>query len=551
MTAARQVPDPDTLPRTAPGILARHDGPVDVPIPPDLLAAAELYERALADDDLAVLDAMFAPGPATLRGDAAGLLVGHEAISAFRGARGGVPPRTITRIEHRPCGEGFALLVSVSRYADGGSGLQTQLWQRLDGHWRIAAAHVAPRPQALDTSVWRVLGDPLVPAVQDGPLTGLSVAVKDLFAVAGQRIGAGNPAFLAESRPQGTDADAVADLRDGGATVRGIARTDEFAYSIAGRNAHHGTPPNAAVPGTLPGGSSSGPASAVGLGQAAVGLATDTAGSVRVPASYQGLWGLRTTHGRISRAGLLPLAPSFDTVGWLTRDGSTLERVVAHCLPNAAGASAPLPWHLSVPTDLLAAVEPATAAAFEALLATLARDPAGPELAHGELGDLDRIQDVFRTVQGAEAWATHGTWVREHPGQLGADVAERFGIAARIGPAEEAAARTDLTALRARLTDRVRDTVLILPTVPGAAPPLDIAGDALDAVRAATLRLTTPAAVGGLPSISLPLLTVPGPRGPAPLGIALIARAGSDLALVRLARRLASLVGTARGQEPA
>ena len=119
-------------------------------------------------------------------------------------------------------------------------------------------------------------------------------------------------------------APAVQALLDAGAEVLGIARTDELAYSIAGANPHYGTPPNARVPGALPGGSSNGPASAVALGQADIGLATDTGGSIRVPASYQGLWGLRTTHGRVARDGLLPLAPSFDTVGWLTRDRALL-----------------------------------------------------------------------------------------------------------------------------------------------------------------------------------------------------------------------------------
>ena len=300
----------------------------DEPAIPALLRAAFLrYEQAIMDDDLDLLDAFFADDPATMRGDGAGLLGGHEAISAFRGARGGVPPRTIERVEYRPLGDDAAMLVSVSRYASGGTGLQTQLWERIGGRWLITVAHVTPRAQPLDRSVWRNVGDPFLHGAPDGPLRGLTVAVKDLFAIKGRRIGAGNPAYLAGARPEATTAPAVADLLNGAATLRGVARTDEFAYSIAGDNPHYGTPPNGAVPGALPGGSSSGPASAVATGQAEVGLATDTAGSVRVPASYQGLWGLRTTHGLVPRQGLLPLAQSFDTVGWLTRDSATLQRV--------------------------------------------------------------------------------------------------------------------------------------------------------------------------------------------------------------------------------
>jgi len=301
-------------------------------IPAQLREAFDTYERAILANDLDVLDATFAPGAGTLRGDAAGLLVGHDAIHAFRGMRGGAPPRIIERIEYRPLGQDAALLVSVSRFTGGGTGLQTQLWQRIDGRWLITAAHVTPRAQPFDRSVWRTVGDPLWQGAWEGPLAGLTVAVKDLFAIKGYRIGAGNPTFLDGARAETTTAPAVGDLLRGGASLRGIARTDEFAYSIAGDNVHYGTPPNGALPGALPGGSSSGPASAVASGQADIGLATDTAGSVRVPASYQGLWGLRTSHALVPRQGLLPLAQSFDTIGWLTRDGETLQRVADWCL---------------------------------------------------------------------------------------------------------------------------------------------------------------------------------------------------------------------------
>ena len=128
--------------------------------PADLLAAFEAYERALMADDLDALDAAFAPGTATLRGDAAGLLVGHDLISGFRGSRGGVPPREITRLETRVLSPDAVLLVSVSRYRAGGQGLQTQLWQRLDGAWKITAAHVTGRSTAFDRSIWRMVGDP-------------------------------------------------------------------------------------------------------------------------------------------------------------------------------------------------------------------------------------------------------------------------------------------------------------------------------------------------------------------------------------------------------
>ncbi|SFR89141.1 Asp-tRNAAsn/Glu-tRNAGln amidotransferase A subunit [Microbacterium sp. cf046] len=542
------------MPETAVG--GEHSGPDPAirgaaTLPADLLEAFTAYEQAILANDLDVLDASFAPGDGTMRGDAAGLLVGHDAISAFRGLRGGVPPRTIERIEYRDLGPDVALLVSVSRFVGGGTGLQTQVWERIDGTWLITAAHVSPRAQALDRSVWRTVGDPLWQGAWEGPLAGLSVAVKDLFAIKGYRIGAGNPAFLADARAETTTAAAVTDLLRAGASLRGIARTDEFAYSIAGDNVHYGIPPNGALPGALPGGSSSGPASAVATGQAEIGLATDTAGSVRVPASYQGLWGLRTTHGLVPRQGLLPLAQSFDTVGWLTRDGATLQRVVDWCLSydgsesteNVFGESDDdLPWRFVVPTEVLESVEPETRAAFDAFLATLAASTDAAPVKQVSIGDLDEYFVPFRTVQGAEAWRNNGEWVTAHPGALGAAVADRFRAASEVTAEDEQAARLALPPLADRIDALVADAVMLMPTVPGPSPMRTAEGERVNAVRVATLRMTTPAAIAGLPSLSAPMLTVRSHLGDAPVGVCVTSRSGTDVALVRLARRLADAV---------
>ncbi|WP_181064932.1 AtzH-like domain-containing protein [Pseudoclavibacter sp. Z016] len=520
--------------------------------PAALLAAFEAYERAVQSNDLDELDAWFAPGDATLRGDDSGLLVGHEQISEFRAQRGGVAKRTIERIEYRALADGVALLVSTSRFATGGLGLQTQLWQQLPQGWRITAAHVTPRPRAFDRSIWRTVGDPLFQGAWEGPLEGLTVAVKDLFAIRGYRIGAGNPSYLDSAKAETRTAPAVRDLLRGGASLRGIARTDEFAYSIAGDNAHFGTPPNAAVPGALPGGSSSGPASAVANGQADIGLATDTAGSVRIPASYQGLWGLRTTHDLVPRQGLLPLAQSFDTVGWLTRDGETLQRVADWCLSydssestaSAAGQRGEdLPGRLVVPAEVLAAASPETVSAFEAFLHELEeRGAVAAPVERVSIGELASYQEPFRIVQGAEAWRNNRPWLEAHPGATGPAVAARFLAASQITEAQEQAARDALAPLSARLERLVHDAVLLFPTAPGAAPSRAADASSIDAIRTATLRMTTPAAVAGLPALSAPLLSVPTTSSAqaAPVGVCFVSRAGSDLALVRLGRRLAS-----------
>jgi len=503
--------------------------------PEGLLEALHAYEAALLANDLDALDAAFVDSPGTMRGDDRGLLVGHDAISAFRGARGGVATRSLTHVEVRPLTEDRALVVSVSRFAAGGQGLQTQLWRR-DGDtgWRIEAAHVTGRPKAVDTTVWRAVGDPLVAPTASGPLDGLTVAVKDLYAVPGQPVGAGNPTYLREAPVETAPAAAVAALLAAGASIRGIARTDEFAYNLTGRNAHHGTPPNSAAPTRLPGGSSSGSASAVGLGTAEIGIGTDTAGSVRVPASYQGLWGLRTTHGTVPRDGLLPLAPSFDTVGWLTRSHGVLLAALDATVPPPAPAGAPDATVLVVPEELVALVEPAVARSFTAFVDTLDEPVATVRLRDLGIPDPAALQEQMRLVQAAEALAAHGPWIDAHPGALSPVVGDRFRAARANDPDATADAVARLDEVRTTIRRALAGRTLLFPTVPGPAPLLDADTAALERTRTATTAMTALASVGGLPAVSAPALTVAG----APVGVCLVGGPATDRALVIRAGRM-------------
>ncbi|GIL60003.1 hypothetical protein Vafri_14638 [Volvox africanus] len=156
----------------------------------------------------------------------------------------------------------------------------------------------------------------IVPGVAEGPLRGLSFAVKDLFDVAGHLTGFGNPIWLETHPPATHTAPAVQALLNAGATLRGKTHMDELAYSLNGENVHYGTPINPAAPGRIPGGSSSGSAVAVACGDVDIGLGTDTGGSIRVPASFCGLLGIRPSWGRVSAEGTAALAPSFTTPGW-------------------------------------------------------------------------------------------------------------------------------------------------------------------------------------------------------------------------------------------
>ena len=394
------------------------------------------------------------------------------------------------------------------------------------------------------SGAWRTVGDPLVAGAASGPLARVRVAVKDVVAVAGQRVGAGCPTWLAEAVPEPRHAPAVTALLAAGADVRGVAVTDELAWSLTGRDPRTGGPPNGAAPGRLPGGSTSGPASAVALGEADLGLGTDTAGSLRVPASYQGLWGLRTTHGLVPREGVLPLAPTFDTVGWLARDPDLLHRALVATVGTAAvpddGASDEV--DLVVDPGLLAAAGGATRSALEALL-DLWR-ARGHRVREVVLPSPVDVAEAFTVVQAAEARRAHGAWVRAHPGALGPVAAARFAAAESVTAEQERAARWRLEAHGARVRALLGCRVLVQPATPGPAPPLSASEERLADVRSATLQLTTPTCAAGLPALSAPLLVVDG----APVGVALVGAAGSDGRLVRLAGRLArDAAGAAAG----
>ena len=385
----------------------------------------------------------------------------------------------------------------------------------------------------VDRSIWRLLGSPLVAGAASGPLRGESVAVKDLFEVAGFAVGAGNPAYLAESRPAATTAPAAASLLAAGADVLGIAQTDEFAYSIAGRNSHYGAPINVASPGSIPGGSSSGPASAVASGQASIGLGTDTAGSIRVPASYQGLWGLRATHGAIDTSGLLPLAPSFDAVGWLIRSPGVLVRAAAASLDDSRQVH--IPAEVAIAPATQAEISPGVRDAFSTSVERLVEARRFPPPDRVQLPDLTEAAALFRTMQAAEAWQVHGDWVLRHPGCLGPEIAARFAYAASVTTDQHRGAIAGLERIRASLDAALAGRALLLPSTATTAPRLDADAELMDNVRTRTLRLTCLAGIGGCPALSVPALRVDG----IPAGLCLLGPRFSDLALIKSGQRIA------------
>jgi amidase len=378
-----------------------------------------------------------------------------------------------------------------------------------------------------------------IASAPDGPLSGLRFAVKDVFDVEGYPTGCGNAHMLALSGIKTVSASSVLALAQAGASFVGKTCTDELAFSINGKNAHFGTPRNGAAPQRIPGGSSSGSASAVSNHLADIALGTDTGGSVRAPASHCGLIGLRPTHGRVSLKGAMDLAPAFDTCGWFARDIDSFARAGAVLLGDDSCALPDAPEVL-VAADVLELLEPGVQAVFAQALQRLALALGTPKPVHAATPSFDVLYWAFRHIQGFQAWQCHGERIVRHGLQLGPGVHERFAWSATISAQQMAPHgevhdrfRADFTALLGS------NKILVLPTMPDIAPLLTEPETALEDYRNQAIRLLCLAGLSGCPQISLPLMTLNG----APLGFSIIGPHGSDQALIRLAARLLALDG--------
>ena len=368
-------------------------------------------------------------------------------------------------------------------------------------------------------------------------LLGRSVAVKDMFDIAGVATGAGNPRWP-QSHPLPTEtAEAVTRLLRAGARVVGKTVTDELAYSLSGTNVHWGTPVNSAAPGHTCGGSSCGSASAVAAGRADIGLGTDTGGSIRIPASYCGLVGFRPTHGRVSLRGCVPLAPRFDTVGWLTRRAGVSAAVGAVLLDPISPAHVPrAPIQLLVWRDALQLVEPGSRDGVDTAMAAIAGE-------FGTSSELDLDPDVltdwadaFRVLQGFDCWHTHGDWITRERPTFGPGITSRFEAARTVTASQADHSEAVARDARQRIDDLLgNDRVILLPVAPDVAPAVNASRELKDRLRPATLRLTCAAGLAGLPTMS-----VPAARGTdgLPIGVALIGARNSDEHLLRLALQL-------------
>ena len=373
-----------------------------------------------------------------------------------------------------------------------------------------------------------------------GSLAGLSAVVKDMYDIAGERTGCGSPEWLATHPPAARNCPPVQKILDAGATIIGKTVCDEYFYSVSGANAHYGTPVNIRAPGRLPGGSSAGSAAACGAGLCDFALGSDTGGSVRVPASFNGIYGLRPTHERIEHSGVADMAPSFDVPGWFAATPGVFRKVGAVLLDNR-GVAAQIN-RVVVLEDAFAQAEEPVADLLRTLLEFMSDDL--PEMAHGRIAPdgFDPWREAFRIVQAYETWQTFGAFVTKHRPNIGPGVKERMQFASTVTSAQADASREVVNKARDHIRQIVvPGTVLALPTAPSIAPKIEISGAELEEFRTRVMRLTCTSGISGLPQMNIPGGTING----CPIGLSFIGWAGGEEALLDLACKLSRHCGMA------
>jgi amidase len=371
-----------------------------------------------------------------------------------------------------------------------------------------------------------------------GPLAGLTAAVKDMYDIAGENTGGGSPEWLATHAPAKTHAAAVGKLLAAGADIIGKTVCDEFFFSLSGVNAHYGAPVNVRAVGRMPGGSSAGSAAAIAAGACDLALGSDTGGSMRVPASFCGVYGIRPTHGRFDLTGAMAMAPTFDVGGWFAASPGTFRKAGSVLLEGAARRE-------KIGSVLFArdAFHLCDEPVGQALRSFVKRAlPVLPETGDAIIAPdgFDGWRTAFRNIQGREIWSIYGSWMKANKPALGPGIRERVEYASTVTEEMETAARNIMQVARGQIRDVIpRGTVLCLPTAPSIAPRIDASPADQDAFRACALSLTCIAGLSGLPQVSIPAAIVDG----CPAGLSFIGWAGADETLLELAVALAPYCG--------
>jgi aspartyl-tRNA(Asn)/glutamyl-tRNA(Gln) amidotransferase subunit A len=355
-----------------------------------------------------------------------------------------------------------------------------------------------------------------------GPLHGVPLAIKDLLDLAGVPNTMGSK--ILESNIPSTDAAAVERLQAAGAIILGKHNLHEFAFGITSENPHYGTVRNPWALERVPGGSSGGTAAAVAAGLCLAGLGSDTGASIRAPAAWCGVVGLKPTYGRVSRAGALPLAWSLDHVGPIARSVAdcaiVLQAIAGHDPRDAASAAEPVP---NFSADLASGVKGLTIGVprehffdvVEPDVARLVREAIqilkdlGASVCEVSLPRVSAAQTAGNVIMSSEAAAWHASWLRERPDDYGADVLARIRGGLLISAVEYLASQQLRTLIQQDFSAAFEEVdVVVGPTVPLVAPAIghttEPGGPLNLAPRSIANRDTIPCNLTGMPAISVP-----------------------------------------------
>lgn len=412
-----------------------------------------------------------------------------------------------------------------ARYAeqpDGGAAFWQGLIERVDPDAGRAMLAWSPSQDELGAAF---------AACRPGPLQGVPIVVKDLYDIAGLPTTASST-FLSAVRPiPDATAPFVQRWQELGAVVVGKTHLNEFAYGLSGQNPHYGDVRHPILPERLAGGSSSGSARAVATGLAPIGLGTDTGGSIRVPAAFCGLYGLRLAPTDVSAEGCVPLAPTFDSAGWMSRSAIDLAQVTA----------AFFGWEADVDSEPLRVLDLTSAVA----------DVIEPEVLTGcrqKLAELGAVQDravaagwteamagsakTFSVLQSREALDVHTDWLDDFRDAYDPTVWKLIERARHWTVSEVDAARSHRQRIGLVFEDLFRQwEVLALPAVPS---PAVTAPELTPAFRERLLALTTPGSLDGRPVVTVPVTL----GGGLSAGVQLILARSGDRVLRTLLHRL-------------
>ena len=364
---------------------------------------------------------------------------------------------------------------------------------------------------------------PINPIIEsyNGNLKNLKFVLKDMCDVKNIKTSCGNPDFYKACEPAKKHAEFLSNILSEGAILEGITICDEFFYSVIGENNHYGTPKNLNAPNCVPGGSSSGSAAALTTDLFDFSIGSDTGGSVRVPASFCGLLGIRPTHGRIKSNGVYPMAPSFDTIGWFSNNIKTFQKIGEVLLDKNENENITFNQFV-IAEDLLELVDTDIKNQFNSYYKEL-----HPNIKHIRLSKFSKseIADNFRILQAGEIKEHVIPWIEKNKPKISLEINSRIEMASEILPLEIDAAKTFRQEIISEINNSLPEgDIAIFPTTPFSAPKCGQSDQDLGSDRKKIMEMTSIAGMTSRPQISIPKFK--GKTGP--VGISILGWQNSD-----------------------